>query len=42
MTTNPLAGLLSAGSPVDAILDAMRQHLGMEIAFASRFAAAES
>jgi EAL domain-containing protein (putative c-di-GMP-specific phosphodiesterase class I) len=42
MTINPLAGFLSAGdaperSQIDAILDAVRQHLGMEIAFASRF-----
>jgi len=42
MTINPLSGFLSAGAPedrsqIDAILDAVRQHLGMEIAFASRF-----
>ncbi len=42
MTGNPLAPFLGAspsldGSPIDAILDAVRQHLGMEIAFASRF-----
>src|SRR5438045_9523802 len=42
MTTNGLGNFLAAGaevgrgggpSPVDAILDAVRQHLGMEIAF---------
>ncbi len=42
MTTSPLAGFLSAGEPqgrsqIDAILEAVRHHLGMEIAFASRF-----
>ena len=42
MTTSPLAGFLSAGEPqgrsqIDAILEAVRDHLGMEIAFASRF-----
>lgn len=42
MTSNPLTGFLSAGTPgersqIDAILDAVRQHLGMEIAFVSRF-----
>jgi EAL domain-containing protein (putative c-di-GMP-specific phosphodiesterase class I) len=42
MSISPLAGFLSAGPPegrsqIDAILDAVRQHLGMEIAFASRF-----
>jgi EAL domain-containing protein (putative c-di-GMP-specific phosphodiesterase class I) len=46
MTINPLNGFLSASdlpqpapgrSQIDAILDAVRQHLGMEIAFASRF-----
>lgn len=42
MQGNPLAGLIDtkapdARSPVHAILDAVRAHLGMEIAFASRF-----
>lgn len=45
MTTNPLAGFLAAGSlaagdgrsHIDAILAAVRRHLGMEIAFASRY-----
>ena len=44
MTTYPLASFLSAGSiaaasrsPIDAILGAVRQHLGMEIAFAARY-----
>ncbi|RYG89032.1 MAG: EAL domain-containing protein [Alphaproteobacteria bacterium] len=46
MTINPLAEFLSAGdavatpqgrSQIDAILNAVRHHLGMEIAFASRF-----
>lgn len=41
MSSNPLKGFLcvdEAGerSQIDAILDAVRQHLGMEIAFASR------
>jgi len=41
--TNPLAGFLSAGegaaglSAVDRILDAVRKHLGMNVAFASRY-----
>lgn len=39
---NPLAGFLSAGTPqgrsqIDAILEAVRLHLGMEIAFAGRY-----
>jgi len=43
---NPLAGFLTPGestpetaslAPVDRILDAVRKHLGMDIAFASRF-----
>jgi len=41
MTINPLSGFLGAGAAertqIDAILDAVRQHLGMEIAFTSRF-----
>ena len=44
MTANPLGTFLARGrpdsaalAPVDAILDAVREHLGMEIAFASRF-----
>ena len=46
MADNPLAGFLTAARPdpraegrsqIDAILEAVRQHLGMEIAFASRF-----
>ncbi|RYY28315.1 MAG: EAL domain-containing protein [Sphingomonadales bacterium] len=44
MTVNPLTEFLSANAPapssrsqIDAILDAVRHHLGMEIAFASRF-----
>jgi EAL domain-containing protein (putative c-di-GMP-specific phosphodiesterase class I) len=43
MPLNPLSGFLSAGNapegrtPIDAILDAVRHHLGMEIAFASRY-----
>lgn len=42
MTINPLTGFLRAGaahggSQIDAILGAVRAHLGMEIAFASRF-----
>jgi EAL domain-containing protein (putative c-di-GMP-specific phosphodiesterase class I) len=44
MTSTSLAGFLSAErlppegrSPVNAILDAVREHLGMEIAFAARF-----
>jgi EAL domain-containing protein (putative c-di-GMP-specific phosphodiesterase class I) len=45
MSSNPLKNFLSASSaaqseglaPVDAILDAVRHHLGMEIAFASRY-----
>ena len=41
MVTSPLAGFLSAGdqqgrSPIDAILEAVRVHLGMEIAYTSR------
>ena len=45
MATNPLTGFLAAdpaggGTQVDAILDAVRRHLGMEIAFASRFTGA--
>lgn len=45
MTGLPLASFLKApppsvageATPIDAILDAVREHLGMEIAFASRF-----
>lgn len=45
MAANPIAGFLSTGTlpasghdaEVDAILDAVRAHLGMEIAFAARF-----
>lgn len=46
MNVSPLAGFLSAGeavpaapgrSQIDAILEAVRIHLGMDIAFASRF-----
>jgi len=43
MSRNPLGTFLTpaaaadGSSPVDAILDAVREHLGMEIAFASRF-----
>lgn len=43
MPISPLAGFLTAGEPVparsqiDAILEAVRLHLGMDIAFASRF-----
>jgi EAL domain-containing protein (putative c-di-GMP-specific phosphodiesterase class I) len=47
MSSNPLAAFLAAEasgsgeganhSPIDAILEAVRRHLGMEIAFASRF-----
>ncbi|MCW3846219.1 EAL domain-containing protein [Sphingomonas sp. LB-2] len=42
MSASPLAGFLSAGaqpgrSQIDAILEAVRLHLGMDIAFASRF-----
>ena len=46
MTHNPLGAFLAARAAgagartqVDAILDAVREHLGMEIAFASRYAA---
>lgn len=44
MTSNPITGFLGIGDgradhdeQVDAILDAVREHLGMEIAFAARF-----
>lgn len=45
MTASPLSGFLNAGevpadsgaSQIDAILDAVRAHLGMEIAYASRY-----
>lgn len=42
MTVSPLAGFLSAGAPqgrsqIDAILEAVRLHLGMEIAYTSRY-----
>jgi EAL domain-containing protein (putative c-di-GMP-specific phosphodiesterase class I) len=43
MTNSPLAGFLTAGesapghSQIDAILEAVRQHLGMEIAYTSRY-----
>ena len=43
MSDNPLGTFLTGGkaggarSQVDAILDAVREHLGMEIAFAARF-----
>jgi EAL domain-containing protein (putative c-di-GMP-specific phosphodiesterase class I) len=46
MPISPLAGFLTAGEPaaptpgrsqIDAILEAVRLHLGMDIAFASRF-----
>ncbi len=43
-STNPLAGFLAGaakaadgGSPIDQILEAVRRHLGMEIAFAARY-----
>jgi EAL domain-containing protein (putative c-di-GMP-specific phosphodiesterase class I) len=42
MTVSPLAGFLNAGAPqgrsqIDAILEAVRVHLGMEIAYTSRY-----
>ncbi|MES2443140.1 MAG: EAL domain-containing protein [Pseudomonadota bacterium] len=42
MSVSPLAGFLTAGAPqgrsqIDAILEAVRVHLGMEIAYTSRY-----